>query len=221
MTTIPLTIVDNFLSNPNTVSDWALNLKYNSSPNGEWPGKRTASLDLIHPYFYKNICKKVFSLFFEKTDSLDYHVQLYFQLIDNYPGKGWIHQDPNLFTFIIYLHKSNPKIDCGTTLWKLNSNLVNPINSKKDIFIENQRLLHHKNENYSLEYQEKQYKNYTKEITIPDKYNRLIAFSSEQSHSANYFDNKLSPRLTLIGFVWDISNPNLPIIRSKQTPMIQ
>jgi hypothetical protein len=220
MNIIPLTVVDNFLDNPNSIKKWALSLEYKSEPSGEWPGKRSEPLHLIHPYFYNNICKKVFSLFFEKTNNLNYQVNLHFQLIENYQGKGWIHQDPNIFTFIIYLHESNPQIDCGTTLWSLNPNLIHPINSEKDVFIEDQRLSHHKNENYSLEHQEKQYRNYTKEISIRDKYNRLIAFSSDHFHSANYLNNKLSSRLTLIGFVWNISNPNLPIIRNKRVPMI-
>ena len=219
MTTIPLTILDNFLDNPNTVRDWGLSLNYTSAPNGEWPGKRSELLDKIHPVFFNNINRKVLSLFFENVNVINYKTILHFQQIENYQGKGWIHTDPNLFTFIIYLHESNPKIDCGTTLWSLNSNLVSPINSKEDIFNEDQRHSHHKNEYYPLEYQEKWHKNYTKEISIPDKYNRLLAFSSEQPHSANYFDNKLSSRLTLIGFVWDVSNANLPVIRNKQTLM--
>jgi len=220
MTTIPTTILDNFFDNPNSIVNWALSLDYNSSPNGSWPGRRSQELSLIHPYFHKHVCKKVLSLFFENTDTINYKVILNFQLIENYQGKGWIHQDPDIFTFIIYLHESNPKIDCGTTLWKLNPNLISPFNSEKDISIEKLRLEHHKNKKISSEHQNFQYNNFSKEIKIPDKYNRLIAFSSENFHSANNFNNNLSPRLTLTGFVEDLSTSKLPVIRSKQVPMI-
>ena len=78
MITIPTTILDNFFDTPDTVKDWGLSLEYNSSPGGEWPGERSKPIHLIHPHFYKNVCNKVFSLFFEKTNNLNYQVNLHF-----------------------------------------------------------------------------------------------------------------------------------------------
>ena len=216
MITIPLTIQDNFFDNPNIIKDWGLSLDYKSNPLGSWPGKRTQELYSTHSYLYRYICNKVLSLFFENVYNLEYEISLQFQLIENLKGEGWIHQDPNLFTFIIYLSNPNPKIDCGTSIWSLNSNLFSPINNLQDKENNDKQLLHHQNETLEEDAQYSIRKNFTKEISIPDKYNRLIAFSSEHFHSANFYDNKISPRLTLIGFVNNINRAQLPIVRSKQ-----
>ena len=219
MTTIPVTILDDFFDNPDAVRKWALTLDYSSDSNGRWPGKRSKSLDLIHPPFYSYLCHKLLSLFFENSFSLNYEVDMAFQLIEDQPGKGWIHQDQGIFTFIIYLYKSSSQIDCGTTLWSLNSDLINPINSKQDFEISYKRLDHHLNKNSHSKSQNKHFQNYTKELSVPDKYNRLLAFSSEMFHSASNFNSDLSSRLTLVGFVKNVTNCKLPIIRSKQTLM--
>jgi len=214
MVTIPLTVLDNFFDNPNGIANWGLSLEKNFDVNHTWPGKRTEDLKHVHFPFYRHVCNKVFSLFFENP--VEYDIELRFQLIEEYQGKGWIHQDPTIFTFLIYLHKENPEIDCGTTLWNLDPNLVSPINSEKDLHLFNSRKEHHKNNNFIEKDQSFQYKKFKKEISIPDKFNRFIGFSSEHFHSANSFDNNISSRLTLIGFVKNLNNSKLPIIRSKQ-----
>jgi hypothetical protein len=214
MVTIPLTVLDNFFDNPQEVKDYALSLKYSPEPDGKWPGKRTENLINIHFPFYKYVCNKVLSLFFENP--VNHHIDLKFQLIEDYQGKGWVHQDPTIFTFLIYLHKENPEIDCGTTLWNLDPNLLSPINSENDHNLFNSRREHHKTKKTLSKDQSLQYKKFKKSISIPDKFNRFIGFSSEHFHSANSFDNNISSRLTLIGFVENLNTSKLPIIRSKQ-----
>ena len=218
MVTIPLTVLDNFFDNPNSIVNWGLSLDYQQDTKHIYPGKRTEDLKFVHFPFYKHVCDKVLSLFFE--NKVEYDVALKFQSIEKYQGRGWIHQDPTIFTFLIYLHKETPEIDCGTTLWSLNPNLVSPINSKEDINLLPSITEHHKNKKITPEDQSLQYKNFKKEISIPDKFNRFVAFSSEHFHSANNFDNNSSPRLTLIGFVENLNTSKLPIIRSKQSPFV-
>ena len=217
MVTIPLTVLDNFFDNPNSIVNWGLSLESRYDVNHTWPGKRTNNLKFVHLPFYKHVCNKVLTLFFENP--VEFDIDLRFQLIEEYKGKGWIHQDPTVFTFLIYLHKETPEIDCGTTLWSLDPNLVSPINSEKDLSLFNSRIEHHKNNKFTPEDQSYHYKKFKKEISIPDKFNRLIAFSSEHFHSANNFDNNSSPRLTLIGFVKNLKTSKLPIIRSKQVTL--
>ena len=218
MTIIPATIVDNFFDNPNSIVNWGLSLDYKSDPTNKWPGKRTENLKLIHPYFHDYVCNKVLSLFFE--NKVEYDIALTFQLLENYQGKGWIHQDPGVFTFIIYLSEENPKIDCGTTLWSLNPNLISPINSDKDYYALTSRLEHHEIKKLDNNNQDLFYKNHKKELLIPDKFNRLLAFSSDHLHSANNLNNGSPFRLTLTGFVNKLNTSKLPIIRSKQTLLI-
>ena len=220
MTTIPLTVLDNFFPNPNAIRDYALSLEYRNDPIGSYPGKRSKPLHIINENLFHYVNNKIISLFFNNHKEVDYQSMLSFQLIDDYPGEGWVHHDPSLFTFIIYLHESNPNINCGTSLWTLNSNITHPIkNIDERKYTDEKRYDHHINKKFDKESHNSWNKNFTKEISIPDKYNRLIAFSSEQFHSANEYNNGLSPRLTLIGFVKNINNAKLPIIRSKQTLM--
>ena len=220
MVSIPFTILDGFLDNPNSLRDWGLSLPFTSSPEGRWPGKRTDCLSLIHPPLHDFINRKVLSLFFEEIPKT-YKTQQFFQLIENYQGNGWVHQDPNLFTYLIYLSKED-KINCGTSLYTLNPNKIHNINSPQDHSL-HLRKQHHKSKLISPEVQKiKDHNlssNYNKTLDVKDIYNRLLCFSSEQFHSANYFDNGKTPRLTLIGFVYNISKSNIPILRSKQTTM--
>ena len=218
MTTIPVTILDNFLENPNTIRDWGLSLQYHSDPEHNIPGKRTHCLSQLHYPLFNYINKKVLSLFYENP--VEYECTLNFQLIEEYQGEGWIHQDQNLFTFIIYLSEEN-EINCGTSLYNLKLNKFHYINSPTDYDNLLLRNHHHKIKKPTTEIESIQNQdlklNYEKNLDIKDKYNRLLCFSSEQLHKANNFSNNTSPRLTLIGFVKKINNLNSPIIRSKQT----
>ena len=221
MTTIPVTILDNFLNNPDTIRNWGLSLPFESSDSGRWPGKRTECLSIVHPLLFNYINLKILSLFFENP--IEYRCNLCFQLVEDYQGEGWIHQDENLFTFIIYLSEGN-EINCGTSLYNLKPDKIYPINSPKDHDNLNLKNSHYQSKTISPEMQKFQSKylesNYEKSIDIKDKYNRLLCFSSELFHKANYYSNNSSPRLTLIGFIHEINTSSLPIIRSKQTLMV-
>ena len=218
MITIPVTILDDFLDNPNTVRDWGLSLPFTSSPEGRWPGKRTECISQIDPYYFEYINQKILSLFFENRHN--FSCSLHFQLIEDYQGTGWIHQDKNLFTFIIYLSQEN-EINCGTSIYNLNKNTHSPIDLLNNSQISNLQNLHHLEKNLTPQQQKikstYETSSFNKTLDIKDKYNRLLCFSSETFHSANNFSNNDSPRLTLIGFIRKISIENLPVTRSKQT----
>ena len=141
MIIVPVTILDNFLDNPDTIRDWGLSLPYTSSSEGRWPGKRTECLSIIHPPLFDYINRKVLSLFFENP--LEYKCGLAFQLMEDYPGTGWVHQDGSLFTYIIYLSPEN-EINCGSSLYELKPNKIHNINSSKDLSDNNLRNEHYK-----------------------------------------------------------------------------
>ncbi len=48
---IPLTIVDKFFDNPDSIRKWALSLPYYTDELGRWPGARTKALHEINPDF--------------------------------------------------------------------------------------------------------------------------------------------------------------------------
>tara|TARA_R110000803_G_scaffold174097_1_gene236721 strand:- start:9 stop:674 length:666 start_codon:yes stop_codon:yes gene_type:complete len=220
MTTIPVTILDNFFDNPDTLRDWGLSLEYKPDPEGRFPGKRTECLSLINTPLYEYLNAKVFSLFFENL--IPYECNLYFQLIEGYQGDGWIHQDSDVFTFIIYLSPEN-EINCGTSLYNLKPNVIFPGNSFEGYNIVNLIRNHYKTKYLSPEIKniKDQYHEsaFNKTLDIKDKYNRLLCFSSELHHNSNDLTNNETSRLTLIGFVRKLHTSNLPIIRSKQTIM--
>lgn len=222
MTTIPVTILDNFLDNPSSIRDWGLSLPFSLSPDGRWPGKRTECLSKIHPYLFSYINKKVLSLFFETPPQ--YKSILNFQLIEDYEGEGWIHQDqPNLITYIIYLSKED-EINCGTSLYDLKPTFPHPITSIEDMKTTSLRRTHHQTKVASphiQKFQNNEKFKYTKTLDIKDKYNRVLCFPSPQLHSANNFSNKITSRLTLVGFISDLGTNLTPILRSKTISPLQ
>lgn len=223
MNSIPITVVDNFFTNPDDIRTWGLSQKFTSDKDGFYPGSRTKNLEEIFPPLHHFINRKITSLFFEKNHHTEIKSDTSFQLIENTPGKGWVHQDSNLYTYIIYLSKEDTNVDCGTSFYNLNQHHLHPYHSKDDIDILNLRFEHHKSKKISKEDLEKkenyESQKYTKTINVKDKYNRLIIFPASYFHRANNLSPQNFSRLTLIGFVENIDKSNLPIIRSQQFPM--
>ena len=228
MNNIPITIVDDFLDRPYELQKWALNLPFEHT--GVYPGKKTEQLQDINPRLFRYLSEKILSIFIplyhgpHKIDSTKFECSMCFNLIES-NGTGWIHQDPNLFTTILYLDKDED-VNCGTNLYELNSNEFFPILSKEDDDLNEQRFFHHKTGKISkeLELSKKEWENnkYKLSLSIPNKFNRLIGFSSEMFHAANYFQNSnSSSRLTLLCFFNFINSEfSLPIPRSKSIRMI-
>ena len=218
MTSIPLTILDNFLPNPIPVKEFGLNAEYEKTPESYFPGVRTKCLSEIHPPFYNIINKKVLSLFFENANKLNFQSKLYFQKIQNYKGSGWVHMDQNVFTYIIYLTESS--LNCGTSFYKLKEDMIYPFrNSDEHNFYLDKRK-HYKNKFYSKEDEQKkefiETNNFTQVLDIKDKFNRLVCFPAEMFHSSNILGDGDSTRLTLIGFITHIGSSNLPLLRTQQ-----
>jgi len=224
MTTIPITILDNFFDNPDSISNWAKTLEYFPAPPGViYPGKRSKNLNKINPPFYDWVCNKVLSLFFE-TPILDIDCDLRFHLTEeNYPDTGWIHQDLSLFSFLIYLYQDN-SVDTGTSFYKLSDNKHHPY-STEEVFDLTSKIPMHYNQdklppNFFQIKKEYESNHYTPLLNVKNYYNRFVGFSSEIFHSANTLKSPQGPRLTLLGFVNNLSSTKLPVIRSKQANMI-
>ena len=226
MITIPTTILDNFLDNPKKVREWGLSLPYESNNEYIYPGQRTKSLQHIHPIYYSHLIEKVFSLFFPLNIDAPrtYYGDIFFHKTTKFEGDGWIHQDSNIFTFIIYLSPEDLNINRGTSFYKLNS--FHPYHQRElnDEFID-LRYKHYKNgtlskEEFQLktEYESNQF---TKILDINDIFNRFTAFSSELFHKNNNLYSPISPdRLTLIGFIHNPPpNSIFPVTKAKKLPM--
>jgi hypothetical protein len=221
MTTIPVTILDDFLDNPNEVREWALSLEYQKSKKGNYPGKRSKFLDEIHPPFYDYINKKILNLFFPSSPA-SWVSETEFHISTNLEKTGWIHQDPNHITAIIYLSPEEPGVNRGTSLYKLKQNKLHPYNSPEESTLIQHMPNHYLTGKISEEVfnlkNDWEKNTFDKILDIPDKFNRLIAFDPYTYHANNNITSKESPdRLTLITFINEISHPaNFPIPRSKQ-----
>lgn len=211
MHTIPLTVLDNFLDEPDKMRSLALSLPYHKNPEGRWPGVRSEPLRIINKDISDRLVGKVLSLFFLKDPG--WYVQAHFQKVGNHYGKGWVHTDaPYMMTGIIYLDP-NPAPNSGTAILEkkyLDStckNLAAKENFYKGLITE-QEAEPARNENNC---------NFSKSIVIESKYNRLLCFDSHLLHSAGEFcGHNDSERLTLVFFVSHIGTAATPIFRSKQ-----
>jgi len=230
MTTIPFTIVDDFLDNPQEIKNYALSLKYVPEPEGRSPGKRTPFLHQINPPLYEYILRKVYNLFFEEYP-VGSKVNMSFQKIEYLEGSGWPHQDTELFTFLIYLHEDDESVNCGTSIYSLKKGIPYPLHNQQDRLKMENFMKAKFNQSKTGKMSEENLKlqknfienNFEKTIDIKDKFNRLICFPSECFHSANTFNNSThEDRLTLVGFVERIAfkGKHWPIIRSKQTHLL-
>jgi len=65
----PVSVVDNFFSNPDKVVKFAESLTYTQS-NGFYPGKRTELIHKVNYDFFSNTIFKVLSLFFYLNASI-------------------------------------------------------------------------------------------------------------------------------------------------------
>jgi len=124
---IPTIILDNFFKYPEKIVEFSKNLLYEECPDGAWPGKRSKNLKEISQEFFNDLNSKMLHLICPlKNPSVYFEASTHFQKISNlYKQGGWIHTDPGMFTFIIYL--SNHK-ECGTSIYEPKNNYSRFIN---------------------------------------------------------------------------------------------
>jgi hypothetical protein len=222
MINFPITIQDDFATNPESLRDFALSLDYTPSPTYIYPGGRTKCLSLLHPPLFEDINKKILKLFFPEND-LRFKAITYFHNSKDLEKTGWIHQDPTQMTAILYLSKEDPNVNRGTSLFSLKSNKFFPYSNPQEKKLYEHMHTHYQTNKISNEIFEAKTKwesqTFSKILDIPDKFNRLICFDPFTYHSNNNTMSKTSPeRLTLISFITHILSPEEPpTIRSKRT----
>jgi len=224
LNTIPVTIVDDFLENPNSIRNWALSLPFDSDPNNRWPGKRTQELSTINPNLNRYLSNKILSLFYPKIP-LDYTITNNFQLKEKFIGSGWIHQDSNPITCILYLSEPKDSENEGTSMFKLKHNRYFPIESPEEgNLMMNYRSKHYKNNALSKEELDlkQEYENnaFEKTLSIPCKFNRLLCFDGTYWHSTNGSTKEINHRLTLVSFIYNLeTDTQFPILRHKSVAL--
>lgn len=215
MNLLPVTIVDDFFKDPDSIRAQALSLEF--STGGNAPGPRAICPENIS----KIVAKKLFALLIDMNKHIvQGQLDLYFQLTKKDFEYGWVHSDVNktYFAGVIYLTPNAP-LSGGTAMYKpvdnnLDFNLYDSLqNIKKDFYT---------NKTNDLEqFKEAREKNnnlFYKTVDISNIYNRLVMYPVDEFHSENklFGETKEDARLTLVFFVTHIeSNSMLPIDRMK------
>jgi|5B_taG_2_1085324.scaffolds.fasta_scaffold95660_2 hypothetical protein len=201
---IPTLVHDNFFTNLEEVITYAKQLEYLPNKDGRWPGKRTLPLHEINNDLFISVTNKITKLLWPSvSENISYSAYSMFQSIPKeYVNAGWVHQDVETLTAIIYLSKHT---ECGTSIFECkNFNTVKNTEKKKDIYLNND----FKNEN---KYLKENNDNFTETISIKSRQNRIVIFDSKQMHAAHKFIEKdiNEDRLTLITFFTDIYGPGV------------
>lgn len=218
MHSIPVTILDNFLDEPDKIRAWALQQEYHPPEDGRWPGLRSKPIHELNTPFFHLVCRKFFSQFYDvqNMEELSWEVIMYLQMVPKDYDYGWIHSDEEMsqITGIIYL-SPNANLNGGTSIYRNKSNLVQPISVnnefKKDSYLKKIPIQEAKKnkEDHNWQYEET--------IRVSNVYNRLISFDSQLSHAAqDFFGEGEEARLTLVFFVQKLFVNNTPISRVRR-----
>jgi len=214
---VPVTILDNFLDNPDKIRNWALSLEYFTDPEGRWPGLRTKQLAEINEPFFHLICKKYFSQFYDlKKEQIKWVVSMQFQIVDEKYHSGWIHSDEGTaqVTGIIYL-TPNSNLNGGTSIYQEKKNIITSVHNytqiKEDSHLNKITIEEVK------KYKDEHNSQYEETIRVSNIYNRLISFDSHLHHAAQaFFGKDTESRLTLVFFVNELFVNNSPIGRVRR-----
>ena len=216
----PITIIDNFYKDPDSVRELALNQKeWNPDPDGRWPGVRTKNIQYIDTDLYDYFCKLLVSVFYDQNNPFYIDIATCFQNIsprheDKYhpKNKGYLHMDGCLFGGLIYLNKQTES-DTGTSLYTPDNGYYSTDNSivefkKNDYLGKIEPTDEQYNEVHSIS------KNgLTETVKIENVYNRCILFSGNQHHAAQTFGS-IGDRLTQVFFCFGLET-SMPYPLSK------
>lgn len=205
MTLFPITVVDNFLEDPDSLADYAegLDFTYRSK---DYPGLRSDYIHNISPDLYHYISNKILSIFYQKDPV--YQIVMQFQKINpfsedkwNAKNRGWIHQDKAaLFGGILYLTK-NPDPDAGTSIYSKKSEYS--LFSKQDNLLKaKEKLYGHEKKEIDEDSFEKIYSVYhdrfEETLRVKNIFNRLLLFDGQQYHGVRTYGDR--ERLTIAFF---------------------
>ena len=225
----PITIVDNFFPDPDSIVDLANTLDFEYTTDGRWPGSRTKTLDKIqrkdvYDFAQYSLCK-INALYWSKPrKEIEISMgELGFQKIKPFVknkedqfksiNKGWVHRDNVILGGLVYLTK-NPQEHTGTSIYKPKKGYFNfhrdHLSYKEQHYVEQNVNENEYNKAYELsnEY-------YEETINVKNVYNRLLLFDGLSFHAAQTFGYGDKDRLIFNIFL-DSHYPGLaPLLRER------
>ena len=211
----PITIIDNFYPDPDTIRNFALCQEFEVSRNGGWPGKRTKDLiELdkdLHDFFFKTIMNVFYPMEFEYECELETSFQLIeSRSLNQYDSKnrGWLHHDAVIFGGVVYLTK-DPEPDTGTSIYKPKKGHHQHksiwIQTKSDDYMNKSNI----GEDEYKEIMDDQYSLFDETVTVENVYNRCVLFGGNVVHGAKTFGTRkgMDARLTQSFFCHQLISP--------------
>lgn len=219
MMLLPVTVLDDFFEDADSIRQYALGCTTAPDVKGNWPGTRTNNLSELNPQLFDHTCRRIASLFY-RTRNPDEQTMWRatggFQLVEPSYTHGWVHHDAaqELFTAIIYL-TPGAQPNSGTSIYERNDTSV-PVPDELRI-AKQQAILGNLTASAALDYRQQLAGHYTESIRISNKYNRLIVFDSHLYHAANEFLTNTDTRLTLTLFFSKLGSTELsPVQRLRR-----
>jgi len=217
---VPITVVDNFFKDPDSVRAFALSQEFLRPEIASWPGKRSKMLIDIDKDFYDQLVLKVLNLFFDiPKDSVSCTFDAFFQSIPEKYQEGWTHLDiGTAFTGVVYLTPGAPLV-AGTTLHVDTTSdplLDHEIKAKfySDLEVDLDEYYNAREENNNR---------FIKTTEVSNLFNRLVIFPGTAPHKENKFFGETveDSRLTLVFFVTleTFRNTLPPVTRSSSSPL--
>lgn len=220
MNLYPVTIVENFYEDPDTVRKFALSQKYKfreqiRGVDYVFPGSRTKDLSIINKPLYENVSRKINALFHNtKYDYMQWSITTSFQSVSAKYGRGVIHRDHNtVFAAVLYLSPNAP-LHSGTSLYKPNSKFDEMLYEKA--LKENDKRFDGGKIVMDTSYHEM----FDEIVRVNNVYNTLILYEGDQYHAASQFFGKdlKDSRLAQVFFVQKIdaqTYDSFPIKRAQ------
>ncbi len=203
MNLYPITIIENFYENPDTIRKFALAQKYTfcheiADISYTFPGCRTADISTLDKALFDKICKKLVSVFHNaEHDHMRWVMTTNFQSVAAEYGQGVIHTDHNtIFAAVLYLTPDAP-LNGGTSLFKKN-NTFDETQYTKALEGNDARFKTGK-----IKMDTAYHRMFDEIVTVNNVYNTLIIYEGRHFHAAKQFFGKTlkDSRLAQVFFI--------------------
>ena len=203
MNLYPVTVIENFYENPESIRKFALAQKYTfchevANIDYVYPGCRTQDLSNLDKALYDKICTKLVSVFHNaENDHMRWLITTSFQSVSAEYAQGVIHTDHNtVFAAVLYLTPDAP-LNSGTSLFKKSNNY----DEKKyqQALEDNDAKFKAGEIAMSTDY----HSMFDEIVRVNNVYNTLIIYEGRHFHAANQFFGKTlkDARLAQVFFV--------------------
>ncbi len=203
MNLYPVTIVENFYENPDTIRKFALAQRFTYCKDATnidyvYPGCRTQDLSLLNKDLYDKICTKLVSVFHNaEHDVMRWLITTSFQSVTKEYNQGVIHTDLNtVFAGVLYLTPDAP-LDSGTSLFKKNKT-YNEAKYQQALVDNDERF-----KAGEIAMDTSYHSMFDEIVRVNNVYNTLIIYEGRHFHAANKFFGKTleDSRLAQVFFI--------------------